>query len=182
MSLMTFCLRCVAALDVNSIKLLARNHSVISAGMGKGESFVQAHAVPIGIERLFRRTCHASGGELKIARAESDGRTVRVGRDDFFRRGLLWELNMANRRNHSRHRGIADNFHGSSGESVEANASSLKDPAPLAGPEGDAALASSSKKIARARKLIADPGYPPKEVLNSIARLLADHLDTNGPS
>lgn len=77
---------------------------------------------------------------------------------------------------------MADNFHGSSGEPAEANASSLGDLAPLADSEGGAALPSSSEKIARAKKLIADPSYPPKEVLNSIARLLADHLDSNSPS
>ena len=88
---------------------------------------------------------------------------------------------MANRRNHSRHRGIADNFHGSSGEPAEESASSLEDLAALAAAE-DSAQASSSEKVARAKKLIADPGYPPKEVLNSIAGLLADHLDPNGPS
>ena len=96
--------------------------------------------------------------------------------------GLHWELNMANRRNHSRHRGIADNFHGSSGEPAEESASSLEDLAALAAAEEDPAQASSSEKVARAKKLIADPGYPPKEVLNSIAGLLADHLDPNGPS
>ena len=93
--------------------------------------------------------------------------------------GLHWEPNMANRRNHSRHRGMADNFHGSSGEPAEANASSLEY---LAATGEDPAQASSSEKVARAKKLISDPGYPPKEVLNSIAGLLAEHLDPNGPS
>ena len=95
---------------------------------------------------------------------------------------LHWELNMANRRNHSRHRGMADNFHGSSGEPAEANTSSLEYLAAMAIAGEDPAQASSSEKVARAKKLIADPGYPPKEVLNSIAGLLAEHLDPNGPS
>ena len=95
---------------------------------------------------------------------------------------LHWELNMANRRNHSRHRGMADNFHGSSGEPAEANTSSLEYLAAMAIAGEDPAQASSSEKVARAKKLIADPGYPPKEVLNSIASLLAEHLDPNGPS
>lgn len=77
---------------------------------------------------------------------------------------------------------MTDNFHGLSGEPAEANASSLEDLAALAATGEDPALASSSEKVARAKKLIADPGYPPKEVLNSIAGLLADHLDPNGPS
>ena len=32
-------------------------------------------------------------------------------------------------------------------------------------------------KVARARKLAADPDYPSKEVLDSVAELLADKLD-----
>ena len=95
---------------------------------------------------------------------------------------LHWELNMANRRNHSRHRGMADNFHSSSGEPAEANTSSLEYLAAMAIAGEDPASASDSEKVARAKKLIADPGYPPKEILNSIAGLLADHLDPNGPS
>lgn len=58
----------------------------------------------------------------------------------------------------------------------------MEDLAALAGTEADSAQASNSEKVARAKKLIADPGYPPKEVLNSIAGLLANHLDPNGPS
>jgi hypothetical protein len=77
---------------------------------------------------------------------------------------------------------MADNFHGSSGEPAASSASSMENLTAMAIAGEDAASASSSETVARAKKLIADPGYPPKEVLNSIAGLLADHLDPNGPS
>lgn len=34
-----------------------------------------------------------------------------------------------------------------------------------------------AEKVARAKKLLQDPAYPSGQVLNSIARLLARHLD-----
>jgi len=77
---------------------------------------------------------------------------------------------------------MADNFHGSSGDPAEGNASSLEDLAALAAAGEDSEQASSSEKVARAKKLIADPSYPSKEVLNSVAGLLANHLDPNGPA
>lgn len=88
---------------------------------------------------------------------------------------------MANRGNHSRHRGIADNFQGSSKEPEAVGTSSFENLAAMTVAGKDPAPASRSEKVERAKKLIADPDYPPKEVLNSIADLLADHLDQQGP-
>ena len=88
---------------------------------------------------------------------------------------------MSNRRNHSRHRGITDNFRSSSEEPASADVSSVEELAARVA-ENSYAPASRSEKVARAKRLIADPEYPSKEVLDSIAGLLAMHLEPNKPS
>ena len=89
---------------------------------------------------------------------------------------------MANRRNFSRHGGFEDNLHGSPIEPEAEDISTLDELAARCAAQENLATASRSEKIARARALIADPDYPPKSVLNSVANLLAEHLDPNGPS
>ena len=43
-------------------------------------------------------------------------------------------------------------------------------------PRGSAWNSTRPRKIAKARRLVADPKYPSKRVLNSVAGLLARHL------
>ncbi len=55
----------------------------------------------------------------------------------------------------------------------------VKPPPPKRGgqqPAGKPWLAARKGKVARARRLLADPKYPPPKVLASVARLLAKHL------
>ena len=86
---------------------------------------------------------------------------------------------MANRRNFRRHRGLSDLAETSAIEpgSIEmGGAGTLEEVAAAALEREDIAPALRTDKVTRARKLIASPGYPPKEVLQSVAGLLAEHL------
>lgn len=84
---------------------------------------------------------------------------------------------MAHRRNQRRHRGLDDTtLHGVSEEAAEVAASAPFEVALPAGELVADAAAVREAKVARARALIADPGYPPKGVLDSVANLLAGHL------
>ena len=47
-------------------------------------------------------------------------------------------------------------------------------------PAGKPWLSVRPSKIERARKLIRDPGYPQRKIVDSVARLLAKHL-RHGP-
>ena len=95
--------------------------------------------------------------------------------------GLLWELNMANRRNYRRHRGIADSVQESPVELETSKPLSLEELAAMADAAADPTPGSRSEKVERAKRLIADPEYPNTKVLNSIAELLADHLSPPAP-
>jgi len=62
---------------------------------------------------------------------------------------------------------------------VKRNRRPAKPPPPKRGgqpPAGKPWLAVRKGKVARARRLIADPKYPSPKVLDSVARLLARHL------
>lgn len=86
---------------------------------------------------------------------------------------------MANRRNFRRHRGLSEQVDSSAieSDSIEMNdAGSLEDVAAAALQREDIAPSVRSDKVARARELIASADYPPKEVLQSVASLLATHL------
>jgi hypothetical protein len=76
---------------------------------------------------------------------------------------------------------MTDNFGSSSVGPASADVSSVEELAARVA-ETVPAPASRSEKVARAKRLIADPDYPSKEVLGSVAGLLARHLDPNGPS
>lgn len=95
--------------------------------------------------------------------------------------GLLWELNMANRRNYRRHRGIADGLHESPVEFEASKPLSMEELAAMADAAANPAPDSRREKVERAKRLIADPEYPNTKVLNSIAGLLADHLSPPAP-
>ncbi len=91
---------------------------------------------------------------------------------------------MANRRNFRRHRGLSDNIVGSSidPETPTSDATeTLEEIAAAALQRDDVAPAVRAEKVARARALIDNPDYPPKEVLQSVAGLLADHLTQSEP-
>lgn len=60
-------------------------------------------------------------------------------------------------------------------------AETLEDIAAAALGREDIAPAVRAEKVARAKALIDNPDYPPKEVLQSVAGLLADHLSQPGP-
>ena len=51
-----------------------------------------------------------------------------------------------------------------------------RSPAKPPPPAGKPWLAVRKDKVARARKLLDNPDYPPPKVLDSVARLLAKHL------
>lgn len=55
-------------------------------------------------------------------------------------------------------------------------ASTLEEVAAAALEREDLAPAVRAEKVARARDLVADPNYPSKEILQSVAGLLADRL------
>lgn len=91
---------------------------------------------------------------------------------------------MANRRNFKRHRGISDHIDGSAidPETTASDAAeTLEEIAASALQREDIAPAVRPEKVARAKALIDNSDYPPKEVLQSVAGLLADHLSQPGP-
>ena len=91
---------------------------------------------------------------------------------------------MANRRNFRRHRGLSENMGDSPiiSETPAADAAeTLEEIAAAAFEREDIAPTVRAEKVARAKALINNPGYPPKEVLQSVADLLADHLSEPGP-
>jgi hypothetical protein len=81
--------------------------------------------------------------------------------------------NMANRRNFRRHRGLSGELHGSPAEVESGNL-----PEFVLAEDAEGVRAA---KVARAKALIADPDYPPKTVLDSVAGLLAGHLQPQEP-
>ncbi len=85
---------------------------------------------------------------------------------------------MANRRNFRRHRGLSEQAETSTAEpdSIESGGAELFEDAAAALKRDDVAPAARADKVARARELIASPDYPPQEVLQSVAGLLARHL------
>ena len=84
---------------------------------------------------------------------------------------------MAHRRNNRRHRGLDDTtLHGSAEDVAEVAASAVFDAVLAEGTAVPEAPSVREAKVARARALIADPGYPPKGVMDSVANLLARHL------
>jgi hypothetical protein len=86
---------------------------------------------------------------------------------------------MANRRNFRRHRGVGNSFPDVVPESSEGDSTE-----PVSLPtasseleEGQAWDSVRPGKIARARRLVEDPNYPSKQVIESVAVLLAGRLD-----
>jgi hypothetical protein len=91
---------------------------------------------------------------------------------------------MANRRNFRRHRGLSENMGGSpiDPETPSADAAeTLEEIAAAALEREDIAPTVRAEKVARAKALISNPDYPPKEVLQSVAGLLANHLSETEP-
>lgn len=89
---------------------------------------------------------------------------------------------MANRRNFRRHRGLSEQAEASALESDLADnspAHSLEEIAAAALSREESVPSVRADKVSRARKLIASPDYPPKDVLQSVAGLLAEHLGRN---
>lgn len=91
---------------------------------------------------------------------------------------------MAHRRNYRRHRNLGDGTDhpadpaGSQAEdAAEQAAAAAFRSIPLPDPAEADPSGVREAKMARARALIADPGYPPKQVLDSLASLLAKHLE-----
>lgn len=92
---------------------------------------------------------------------------------------------MANRRNFRRHRGLSEQPESSALESVSIEftaADTLEEAAAAALNREDIAPSVRADKVARARELIASSDYPPKEVLQSVAGLLAGHLGKDDAS
>ncbi len=89
---------------------------------------------------------------------------------------------MAHRRNYRRNRGLDDStLHGTPQDAAEVAASAPFEAALPAESSIPDASSVREAKVARARALIADPGYPPKGVLDSVANLLAGHLHPEPP-
>jgi hypothetical protein len=87
---------------------------------------------------------------------------------------------MANRRNFRRHQHAeAESLHAAGGFDLRSDV-----PAGTSINEIKEAIADSDdvrlEKLARAQQLVADPNYPPEEVVKSVAELLAKHLRPGG--
>lgn len=91
---------------------------------------------------------------------------------------------MANRRNLRRYRGLAEPIHGSTMDSSAARPDdelTLEEVAAAALHDESCSSVARPEKVARAKMLLADPDYPPKEVIQSVAGLLAEHFGTPEP-
>lgn len=94
---------------------------------------------------------------------------------------------MAHRRNYRRHRNVGndDVLHDSPAAPGDLQAEAAAEQAAAAAfqsiPDIDPSETDPTgvreAKLARARALISDPGYPPKGVLDSVANLLAKHIE-----
>ena len=90
---------------------------------------------------------------------------------------------MAHRRNYRRHRNtgtendLPSAADGSQAEQAaeQAAAAAFQSIPPLDPAEADPSGVREAR-LARAKALIADPGYPPKGVMDSVASLLANHI------
>lgn len=97
----------------------------------------------------------------------------------------LNDTDMAHRRHYRRHRNVdnenENNLPSTTEElqseraAEEAAAAAFQSIPALSAEEADPSGVREAK-LARARALIADPGYPPKGVMDSVATLLANHL------
>ncbi len=95
----------------------------------------------------------------------------------------LNDTDMAHRRHYRRHRNV-ENGNDLPSTAEELQAEQAAEQAAAAAFQSIPALPADEQdpsglreaKLARARALIADPGYPPKGVMDSVATLLANHL------
>ena len=95
----------------------------------------------------------------------------------------LNDTDMAHRRHYRRHRNTGNeaDLPSASDElqaeqaAEQAAAAAFQSIPPLDASETDPS-GMREARLARARALIADPGYPPKDVMDSVATLLANHI------